>query len=285
MIAVAPLFLLQNKAFAQQAALMFDEILLWPLDPTGMGENERQQFDREVEWLIEQGVAKMVRMQFPAPMAMFMLRVEPRIVPKQGGTYDVDGLAAVNLVNRSWPNQNEPAIIVRGAALYLREVRGIDAVGLTAQGFTPDNHGQAVVEVTLCELPIPAEDTAWQDIVEFRQDAEAQRTHKALKVWMHDIATTTVSASEVRDHLQHLLAQYEHYMKIHSIKARRGTLQTIIVAGAGMVENLAKFKLKDLAESLFRVGEGKIKLAEAELAAPGREVAYIVKARQTFPPP
>jgi hypothetical protein len=48
-----------------------------------------------------------------------------------------------------------------------------------------------------------------------------------------------------------------------------------VVGSAALLENVLKLKLGEIAEGLFRLEEEHIKLAQVELSAPGRELAYI----------
>ena len=82
--------------------------------------------------------------------------------------------------------------------------------------------------------------------------------------------------------LEYLLGEYRHHMEVHKMATTRGTLQTILVTGAELLENIAKLRIVKLTEMLFAASERRIKLAEAELSAPGREVAYIVRASEAF---
>ena len=56
----------------------------------------------------------------------------------------------------------------------------------------------------------------------------------------------------------------------------------IVVAVAETAENIAKLKFSALAKSLFALKHRRIELIDAERQAPGRELAYIVRARERF---
>ena len=71
-------------------------------------------------------------------------------------------------------------------------------------------------------------------------------------------------------------------MKIHKMKANTETLEVMVKAPLEIVENLIKLKFSKIPEPLFALKKRQINLMEAELNAPGREMAYIIKARDTF---
>jgi hypothetical protein len=66
------------------------------------------------------------------------------------------------------------------------------------------------------------------------------------------------------------------------MKVTTGALETIVTAAGEALENIAKLKFGALTKSVFSVRHRKIQLLEAERQAPGRELAYIVKARERF---
>jgi len=76
------------------------------------------------------------------------------------------------------------------------------------------------------------------------------------------------------------LAEYSRHMELHRIKTNPGILQTIIVNSAEAAENVVKLNLSKLANNTFFLHRRRVELMEAEANAPGKEVAYIYKARQ-----
>ena len=66
------------------------------------------------------------------------------------------------------------------------------------------------------------------------------------------------------------------------MKTNFGTLETIITKGAEVLGDLVSFKWGKAVEALFSLKKRKVALLEGKLTAPGNEVAYIVKAKETF---
>jgi hypothetical protein len=95
-----------------------------------------------------------------------------------------------------------------------------------------------------------------------------------------DIRKNPKGGAECR--LEWLLYQYEEHMRLHHMKVNRGVLETIITTVAECVEDVLKIRWGKVANSLFALRHQHLALLEAELKAPGREVAYIIKARNTF---
>ena len=71
-------------------------------------------------------------------------------------------------------------------------------------------------------------------------------------------------------------------MKLHNIKYRTSKLETILTAPLELLENVLKIKWSETAKQFFCIRKSKIALLEAELKAPGKELAYIVRAKEVF---
>ena len=71
-------------------------------------------------------------------------------------------------------------------------------------------------------------------------------------------------------------------MKLERMSRDTGVVETFVTTSAEIVESLVTFKWSKAAKRLFAMRHKQIDLMKAELTAPGREVAYIVKARERF---
>jgi hypothetical protein len=139
-----------------------------------------------------------------------------------------------------------------------------------------------VVRVVLSALPQPDDSTPWERIVEFRADAEAQLALRRLRRWMNQIGGKATSAREVEQELQHIYDSYTEYMRLHEMKISRGRFESFVTVTADVLQDLAHLRFGDVARAVFSLTKKNIALAEAELSAPGREVAYVVKAHLSF---
>ncbi len=145
---------------------------------------------------------------------------------------------------------------------------------------------ETVADLVVKELPVPADDTPWEAILEFRSDPESRRRLFELRHWMSDVsrkvATGQVSEGELEEQLEFLLHEYREHMRLHRMKINTSGLETIVTAAAAVAENLCKFRFEKMAKSLFVFRHRKLDLLEAERAAPGREVAYVVESQDAF---
>ncbi len=96
------------------------------------------------------------------------------------------------------------------------------------------------------------------------------------------MASGKLTPIEVSDKLEDLISRYERTLKLEKMKRDTGVVETLVTTSAEIAECLVKFKWSKVAKKLFEVRYKQIDLMKAEMSAPGREVAYIVKAREHF---
>jgi hypothetical protein len=110
-----------------------------------------------------------------------------------------------------------------------------------------DLGGQAlrtVIKVTLCGLPTPDENCAWEDILEFR--AEGYEKRWGFRRFLHTLATKSQTEAEIRDDLEWTLKDYTNAMHIHHIKASQSFFEVYLLPVIELVEDLAKFNWSKL---------------------------------------
>jgi hypothetical protein len=139
-----------------------------------------------------------------------------------------------------------------------------------------------VVQLVLNELPIPGDTHSLEDILAFRDEARSEGLIQGLRVWINEMASGKLTPIEVSDKLEDLMSRYERTMKLERMRRDTSVVETFVTTSAEIAECLVKFKWSKLAKRLFDVRYKQIDLMKAEMSAPGREVAYIVKARERF---
>jgi hypothetical protein len=66
------------------------------------------------------------------------------------------------------------------------------------------------------------------------------------------------------------------------MKHHNGVLRTLVTVPLDIAEQLAQLRFKAAFEALLVLQQRRLALTEAELKAPGRDVAYIVRAQDEF---
>jgi hypothetical protein len=134
----------------------------------------------------------------------------------------------------------------------------------------------------LNELPIPSDAHSLEDILAFRDEARSEGLIQGLRVWINEMASGKLGPVEVSDKLEDLMFRYERTMQLERMKRDTGVVETLVTTTAEIAEALIKFNWSTAAKRLFDVRYKQSDLMKAEMSAPGREVAYIVKARERF---
>ena len=140
-----------------------------------------------------------------------------------------------------------------------------------------------VVEIVVNKLPMPSIDVPWETILDYRDDPETQKSLRALRKWVRKFSLENISPIEISDELETLIDEYQNHMKLHKVKANTETLEVILKIPFEILENLIKIKFSKIPEPFFAVKRRQISLMEAEINAPARDIAYILKTNEKFP--
>jgi hypothetical protein len=181
----------------------------------------------------------------------------------------------------------------REICLQLRFLKGLDAYPVLSSFIPPMENNQdakaTVVQIVLNEFPVPDEQTPWEQIKDFRSDPASRSKFFALKDWINEVAHMNLPRTEVEDKLTACISDYEAHMKVHKLKQKLDTLKIIACAEAGFLTTAKLTGWSTLMTAagmivtpFFTIKQQQVKLMEAEQNAPGREIAYIVKSRESF---
>jgi hypothetical protein len=175
---------------------------------------------------------------------------------------------------------------VRRMCVQLRVIDGMDAYPVISdiipQMPIPQSQKCDVIDVTLNSLPIPDDTVPWEQIWEYRSDPDSQRKFLALRKWMSEMARAKLTPAEMEEELEYLLDDYRSHLRLHRLQTNTGALETIVIAVAEFLEDLANKRFSKIAKGFFSAKQRQIDLLQGEMNAPGREVAYIIKARGEF---
>ena len=174
---------------------------------------------------------------------------------------------------------------LRLAAEEFKVFKDTRACSIVAPSFTDNVHKKSISQgdvLKLCvdHIPVPSLDTSWKQIIEMRFDEDLKYRARKLKLWSYDIANQDIDLNHANEYLQDLLFEYESYMKLHTKKFSRGTMESIIVGSVEAIEDLVKGRIGKLAQKFFDIKNKHCDLLIAEKEAPGREVSWITKVKE-----
>lgn len=185
-------------------------------------------------------------------------------------------------------NSGNPRGLLKFFTTYLFKYQNMECVPIIDEPIFTHPLGDSyhrkndVIRLILQEVPMPSEITPLEQIIAFRQDDDACRKLYALRIWMREMASSQEAIQDLADKLHYLVMEYKHYMKIQNMKFTSSTIESVLVSSVRIIEDIAKFRLSKLLEDLFHVKNQKIALLEAELKAPGREIAYVAEVQRKF---
>jgi hypothetical protein len=173
------------------------------------------------------------------------------------------------------------AIPARQAINLLPDHTGTSILGLSSRTVREPSKNP-VLDIVIKQFPIPSDDTPLEAVLDFRSDRAARDALRRLRRWMQKIATKELPANEVADELEEMLDQYTEHMRLHKLKYEIGSIRTLVSIPLGLLEHLTRLRFKSALDALFTLRDQQLALSEAELKAPGRDVAYIVRAQEAF---
>lgn len=177
-------------------------------------------------------------------------------------------------------------IVTRLASILLRDFTNVDAHPILTDDLPSVINSQAkesdVIQIVLNNLPVPNDSTSWEQILEYRSDVDSQHKFLDLRNWMSEVARAKLSPIEIGQKLEYLISQYQRHMELHKMKTNTGTLETYLTIGAEFLEELLHLKPSKAVKALFSLKHKRVELIEGELTSPGREVAYVIKAKEQF---
>ena len=148
------------------------------------------------------------------------------------------------------------ANLTRLFTIELREADQLDAYPILPDQFASFETNyrstkQDVVRIALAALPIPDDETPWEQIIEYRSDPTSQDKFLDLKNWMTEVARGDLTPPEVEEKLEYLLSQYRRHMDVHKMKSNTTMFETVVVTTADVLGNLARFQWGKAAQGLF----------------------------------
>lgn len=184
--------------------------------------------------------------------------------------------------------KEQQVTLLRLMSIVMETARGISTV--TTFPYSeyaaelPNSSKSNVAQIVISKLPLPNNETPWEQIIDYRNDEDNQKNLLNLRRWIRKISTENLSSVEIEEELEWLLNEFQDHMKLHKLKANIETLELMVKILPETIENLIKLKFSKLPEPIFALKKRRINLMEAELNAPVKEMSYVIKTREAFPP-
>jgi hypothetical protein len=141
---------------------------------------------------------------------------------------------------------------------------------------------EKVVQFILGEMPEPDESVSWEQIIEFRSDADVKNKYFALIHWINKVSVSTASLSDIKDEYNVLYSDYMKAFTLHQMKYNYSKVQIIVSAGVDCLLSIATGHFIPAVKNLLSMKLSNINLMQEEIKITGKEIAYIYRANEEF---
>jgi hypothetical protein len=182
--------------------------------------------------------------------------------------------------------REQQVALLRLMSIVMETARGITTVTTfpsseyAAQ--LPNSSKGNVAQIVINNLPLPSNETPWEQIIDYRDDSETQKHLSSLRRWISRTSKQNLSSLEIEEEIESLIYDFQEHMKFHKMKINTETLEVLVNSSADVIGNLLTLKFSKLLDPLFAIKKRQLSLLEAEITAPGKEMAYIIKTRDVF---
>ncbi|KOF04470.1 hypothetical protein OB69_01360 [Roseivirga seohaensis subsp. aquiponti] len=136
--------------------------------------------------------------------------------------------------------------------------------------------------VTMNKLPKLQYDFDLNRLLDFKNDPDTKLKLFALRNWINDISKSECSKSELSDKFEYLWYQYMNHIDNYKLKYSLDGGEFLTTISEEILNNLGQLKLGSTIKTLLNFRKRQTLLHQEELETPGKEIAYIFKANQTF---
>lgn len=140
----------------------------------------------------------------------------------------------------------------------------------------------SVAHFILGQLPVPDENTPWEQVLDFRADTEVKRQYYALINWINQVGQKEMPLSHIVDEYNHLYSQYLNQYSLHKMNSRLTTMELIVTTGIDFISSIAQQGYVSALKDLLTIRKKQVALLKEEKDIEGRELAYIFSAVQQF---
>ena len=175
----------------------------------------------------------------------------------------------------------------RGIAADLRSSFRLNAYPLYSQQIDLENDfisgNDDVITLIMDNLPEPDYDSvSWEQLIDFKNEPETQKRLLFLRHWITEFPKKGVSSREFLQELEYQIGKYKEHIELQKLKLNYGVLETLLIIPAEMLEGIIRLKPTQTVGALFKVKQQKINFLEKEACAPGRDLAYLIMAKERF---
>jgi len=140
-------------------------------------------------------------------------------------------------------------------------------------------------EMPILDLEVPHL-SELNDLIDFLKDEETQRRRRRLFNWQNQIQAKVdkgeINIKHIPDMIATMLDDYTEWLKISKLKFNYGICESLLSIPENIVTGLSIVGLPKAIKNMIQFRKYDLELRQAELQAPGRELAFIAHAKRKF---
>jgi hypothetical protein len=149
--------------------------------------------------------------------------------------------------------------------------------------FSYEEAAGEIINATVKEIPTPARDIPWQDLISLKSDEEFQHRVRLFRQWTTRILKDGISNETLADEIKTAIFEYEKYMNSIHVKYEKTTFEWAVSLPVHMIEDILKLRAGKLIDRIFDIKKAKAVLSVEEMKAPSRELSIVPKLKEKLP--
>lgn len=178
---------------------------------------------------------------------------------------------------------NQTTLIVR--YLELNNLLGIPSI-ISSNKYNGtaimNSKSNDVLSLILPSYPVPSKDCLWEQVIEFKNDAESIMKLRKFRKLLKNIGNQSNSPKEIIEELETRHFEYVKALNFHKINYKLERLEVLVTSSAEFVPNLLKLKWGDILKIPIQLRKLRVELDEKIANTPGNEIAYLSDTKNIF---
>lgn len=148
--------------------------------------------------------------------------------------------------------------------------------------FSREEKKTSVIRLIVNDIPTPDDSFTFNDVLDFRNDNDNRRRYLSLISWINKISKEDLDIEEISDEYHYLMSEFENEFQNQKIHKELNTLEILLKIPLEIAENLVKINWSKIPGIFIELKRNSITSYESEFNLPGKELAYIFKAKEKF---
>jgi hypothetical protein len=134
----------------------------------------------------------------------------------------------------------------------------------------------------LNKIPVPDENTSWEELIDFRNDEDVKRKLYALIDWINEMTRSNLPIAHIIDKYNYLYSEYVKQYSLHKLNGGFTTIELLMIGGVEFLGSLLQQNYLSAFRGLLNIHKQHVTLMKAEREIQGRELAYIHSVNERF---